>query len=220
MTLATALAPEVTRTLAKVNVKATENDVLRLACEDLVIRARAGEQIAAAILMNVGKNAAKGNARAVKSKKVIEQVIADLPISTLGVVPGLKRENLPVEKFANVVVGGEGPDQYGAEMRKLLPHMGMRGIVMLANGPHLHKTGRARAIAVAYENPLERHAFCLSRRHAGCRDDRARLRLHPRVQHAMMMGESFGMAQKIQAVRLPNSKISDFDPATGWELGE
>lgn len=217
------LAPEVERALAKSEKPISdniENELMRMTAEDLVIRAREGEQNAAALILEIGKNAKRGNPRAIKSRKLIQEAINSLPLRPLSVVPALHRESLPAKHFAHVVVGAEGPEPYGAQVTTLLPSMGIRGVVMLANGPPLLKSGRARAIAQSYPTQSERHAFCLARRYAGMAVSSERAELHPRLQRAMTVGDCFGIAQKIQAVRLPDSCISTFDPAVGWELGE
>jgi len=185
-----------------------------------VIRTRAGEQVAAAILLGIGQNAEKGEPRAVKARRYIQKAISTIPLQTLKKLPALRRERRAQEQFARVVVGAESPEQYAAQAITLLPVVGIRGIVALANGPCLLKTGRARVIAQAFTTPIERHAFCVSRKHCGHVDSAQRANFHPSVQRAMTIGNAFGLAQKIQAVRLPDSRISDFDVAIGWELGE
>jgi hypothetical protein len=217
------LAPEVERALDKSEKPIAdniENELMRMTAEDLVIRTRAGEQNSAALILEIGKNAKRGNPRSVKSKRLIEEAIANIPLQTLSVVPALHRESLPAKHFARIVVGAEGPEPYAAKVTSMLPMLGIRGVVMLANGPSLIKSGRARAIAQSYPTAHERHAFCLARRYAGQANASERASLHPRLQNALAVGDCFGMAQKIQAVRLPDSSISAFDPAVGWELGE
>ncbi len=46
------------------------------------------------------------------------------------------------------------------------------------------------------------------------------LPIHPAVSEAHHHGKVVGMARMIQAVRMPNSRISDYSPTVGWELGE
>jgi hypothetical protein len=217
------LAPEVERAIERSEqpiAQNIENELMRMTAEDLVIRTRAGEQNSAALLLEIGKNAKRGNRRALRSKQLIEEAIANIPLRTLSVVPAVHRESVPAKHFARIVVGADGPEPYGAQVMTLLPVLGIRGVVMLANGPTLIKSGRARAIAQSYPTASERHAFCLARRHAGSACPSERAQLHPRLQNAMMVGDCFGIAQKIQELRLPNSSISAFDPAVGWELGE
>jgi hypothetical protein len=40
------------------------------------------------------------------------------------------------------------------------------------------------------------------------------------VSEAHHHGKVVGMARKLQAVRMPGSRISDYSPMVGWELGE
>jgi hypothetical protein len=217
------LAPEVERALDRSEQPIAaniESELMRMTAEDLVIRTRAGEQNAAALILEIGKNAKRGNQRALRSKRLIEEAISNIPLRPMSVVPALHRESRPAKHFARIVVGAEGPEPYGAQVMTMLPLLGIRGVIMLANGPTLIKSGRARAIAQSYPTATERHAFCLARRYAGQANPAERSTLHPRLQNAMMVGDCFGIAQKIQALRLPDSRISDFDPAVGWELGE
>jgi hypothetical protein len=202
---------------------------MKLASEDLVIRARAGDQVAIATIALVGQNADRGLARAIKSRRFIRQAISKIPLravdpvfSPFGDLSALhpKREAKLARRFAEVVVGADGPEPYAANVMMLLPTTGWRGVVMLANGPSLLNSGRARALALGFANSHERNAFCLARRHAGKVDSEARARMPVTIQKAMQLGDAFGLAQKIQAVRLPGSRISDYDPNTGWELGE
>jgi hypothetical protein len=39
-------------------------------------------------------------------------------------------------------------------------------------------------------------------------------------RRALVVGQCIGYARRLQALRLPGSLISHFDPAVGWELGE
>lgn len=40
------------------------------------------------------------------------------------------------------------------------------------------------------------------------------------LRPCMLVGQCIGRAAKLQAVREPDSSISDYDPVIGWELGE
>lgn len=197
-----------------------EMDTMRLGAEDLVIRSRAGDQVAIATITEVAKNAKRGFARAVKSRKLIQEAIAAVPLRPIDPIVVPRREKRAAQKFASVVVGSEPTEQYAAHVIMLLPTIGWRGVVVLANGPSLIRSGRMRVVAKGLSNPLERHAFCLACKHAGAVDRSARAKMPPKLRHALQLGESFGIAQKIQAVRQPGSCISDFDIGTGWELGE
>jgi len=42
----------------------------------------------------------------------------------------------------------------------------------------------------------------------------------PRIRRANFMGQTIGLARRLQAVRMPQSRISHYDHACAWELGE
>jgi hypothetical protein len=219
--LTSELAPYVER-LKGNGLPVTEANLTRIIAEDVVIRARLGEQVAQANIMLVSDAAKRGDERAKRGLRAIERAIEEIPQQPLKVLPGYAREHIPAHQFARVVVGVEGPEAYGADIQRHLVPMGLRGIVMLANGPSLHKTGRARAIAIAFETHHETKAFCVGRKSPpnSFPDERVRRTIPPKLRSALEVGERFAAAQRIQAVRLDDSKISDFDVIVGWELGE
>jgi len=206
-----------------------EDEAMRLAAEDLVIRTRAGDQVAIAVIFNIGQNAKAGNPRSIKAKRYIEECIARIPLrstidyrlSTIDSFSGqqpIAHSHLH-KALTRVVVAGD--ENYGQDIITLLPAAGWRGVILLANGPSLIKTGKVRAVAQTIPDPSHRHAFCTGQRYAGrAYDISERRRLDPQVKAALELGEAFGLAQKVQAVRRPEARISDFDPETGWELGE
>jgi uncharacterized protein with GYD domain len=220
------LSPLVKRALSKVDrpiASQVETTMMQMGAEDLVIRSRAGDQVATAQIQVIGQNAKKKVPRAVKSSRMIADYIKANPVDgpfviTNTVLPTDSRKEKRVRaKFVNIA-GSEDLEEYGASVVSLLPAVGWFGVVALANGPSLVKSGRARAIACSFANREEKHAFCFGRKY--CSEPDFLAVAHPPLRHALDLGIKFGWAQKIQQVRLPNSKISDFDPAAGWELGE
>lgn len=222
--LAKELSPLVERALSKVQkpiASQIETSMMQMGAEDLVIRSRAGDQVATAQIERIGQNAKEKLARAVKSSRMIADYIKENPVSNVGwspiVITDSRRDKRLRTKFVNIA-GSEDLQEYGASVLSLLPTVGWFGVVALANGPSLLKTGRAKAIARSFTNPEEKHAFCFGRKY--CDDPDFLAVAHAPLRQALDLGIKFGWAQKIQRVREPDSRISDFDPAAGWELGE
>jgi hypothetical protein len=46
------------------------------------------------------------------------------------------------------------------------------------------------------------------------------IRLPDSLARAHRMGRTVGLARKLQAVRMPNTSLSDYDASMGYELGE
>jgi hypothetical protein len=220
-----------------INKQLTHN-TLRAAAEELVERARAGDQVAQATLQLVGENAQKGVPRAVLTHKITLEVLDENP-PKIGHLSGDIGSDLPARKDRFLqrkfysVIGAEEPEEYGTGVAAMLPLVGWCGVVTLANGPSLLRTGRARAVAQNLPSPQEKDAFCTGRKYCTelstmvswyanhlSADQMLGIATNPTMKTALLLGVAFGMAQKIQAVRQPDSRISDFDPATGWEFGE
>lgn len=81
--------------------------------------------------------------------------------------------------------------------------------VHIANGPLLHDLKVAN-VASSFGTEQDTNAFVSG----------VLLPTYPAVSAAHHHGKVVGMARKIQAVRMPNSRISDYSATVGWELGE
>lgn len=92
---------------------------------------------------------------------------------------------------------------------KASTNFGWAKAVYLANGPLLRDDTIAD-VASSFGAEGESRAFI-----AG-----VLLPTHPAMNAAHHHGKVLGMARKIQAVRMPNSRISDYSATVGWELGE
>jgi len=232
--LAKELSPLIERALSKVQkpiASQVETSMMQMGAEDLVIRSRAGDQVATAQIEAIGQNANAKLARAIKSSKMIAGYIKENPVSNIGwspvsVIVDSRKDKRLRTKFTNIA-SGEDLEEYGANILSLLPTVGWFGVVTLANGPSLLMSGRAKAIARSFTNPEEKHAFCFGRKYCDDPDAEEWLKnqdflavAHAPLRQALDLGIKFGWAQKIQRVREPGSRISDFDAAAGWELGE
>lgn len=88
-------------------------------------------------------------------------------------------------------------------------NFGWAKAVYLANGPLLHN-GKVADVAASFGAENDSRAFI-----AG-----VVFPTHPAVSPAHHHGKVVGMARKLQALRMPGSKISDYSATVGWELGE
>ena len=194
---------------------------MRQTAEDLVVRARVGDQNAIATIEMISDNAKRGVERALIAYRMIKQALEKVPVLIAGSLPIPKRRTSRVEhSFSNAVFAGEPDEQYGMTIVSLTPVVGELSIILLANGPPLFKTGRASRVAQSFKTPAEKHAFCLARRGAGCSNLVERAAFPASLQHAMAVGDAFGLAQKLQELRKPGAKLGDWDPRLAWEFGE
>jgi len=189
--------------------------------EDLVVRARVGDQNAIAIIEMTRDNAERGMQRALVAHKMIKRALERVPVLVAGTLPIPKLRSSRIEySFASAVFAGEPDTEYGQTIVSYAPSLGALGIILLANGPPLFMTGRARSIAQTFKTPDEKNAFCLARRGAGNANALERSQFPKPLQHAMAVGDSFGLAQKLQTLRKPGARMTDWDPRLGWEFGE
>jgi hypothetical protein len=202
-------------------IDVAEKRLMRQTAEDLVVRARVGDQNAIAIIEMTRDNAARGMERAAIAYCMIKKSLERVPILVAGTLPIPKRRSPRVEySFASAVFAGEPDEEYGKTIVAYAPNLGALGIILLANGPSLTMTGRARQIAQTFKSSEEKNAFCLARRGAGCANMVERAQFPKDLQRAMAVGDSFGLAQKLQTLRKPGARMSDWDPRLGWEFGE
>ena len=202
-------------------IEVAERRLMQQTADDLVVRSRVGDQNAIAIIEMTRDNAERGVPRALLAYRMIKQALERVPVLVAGTLPIPKMRSSRIEhSFSNAVFAGEPDEQYGQTIVSYAPNLGELGIILLANGPPLFMTGRARCIAQTFKTPDEKNAFCLARRGAGCANLVERATFPRPLQHAMAVGDSFGLAQKLQTLRQPGAKMSDWDPRLGWEFGE
>jgi hypothetical protein len=163
----------------------------------------AGDQNAMSMMILVGENARAGNPVAQKSYHVMRNYL------NAGHEPtAYQPYNMGHEPTAYQ------PYNMGAE--DALSHMLHIGVdhgwgkaVALANGPLLHDL-KVADVGACFGADDDFHDFISGVVHPS----------HPAVSDAHQHGKVIGMARKIQAVRMPGSRISDYSPTVGWELGE
>ena len=94
-------------------------------------------------------------------------------------------------------------------------------VVAMAAGPSLSPKAIGEIGASHYTSDAETQAFFHGAQF--CSDEawqEAASELPRDLRPALMVGQCLGRVCRLQAVRQPDSNISDFDPIIGWELGE
>ncbi len=161
-----------------------------LAVEDVVKRARVGDQNAMATLAEVRACAAKGGAQAAVMLQKIKGYLEANPYS------------------AQSSIGAE----------PVLPKASVLASSALANGPLLSRE-RLIGIAKSLGSNSKAFLYaCANFRTPGRLN--ALVTKYPDAESALRTGATAGLARAIQLVRMPDSVIAAFSPSAAWELGE
>lgn len=165
---------------------------------DVVLRSRAGDQNAIAIIIETRKAAERGVARAKFAFGELSKYIRNHPVS--------KRisfgEESPIIALKTQI---QAPSalHYGAAVSGLVKDKA--AIVVLANGPEI----TPERVSCICECCPEKDSF-----NAGFSGDRSAL-----ATQSGKLGWFVGLARKLQAVRLPGSDLQAFSPNVAWEHG-
>ena len=186
-----------------------QGDVVKLAAEDLVERARVGDQVAMGTIQLVGVEAQKGRPRAVKARRALATYIKRNPPRGF-ISGGSVAKQLAVQKL-NAAIAGDEPEVIVV----CLPLTGWTGVVCLANGPRLTEP-TVRDLSWHLPNEDHQKAFTFGFEQSS--GDFSELPAD--LAQSAKLGFDVAAAWKIQQVRLPGSRISAYDADTGWELGE
>lgn len=167
------------------------------AAQQVVRRARNGDQNAMGMIAEVRKAAIGGMPQAIMSAKLMRQYIDTHPVSaeTLEMGYGDMKPRTPSASAKPV-----DPSETRA--------------ITLSHGPKLTDASVLSALRAAGFGAEEYHSF--KHGYAG----RKMRNPDKRVQAANAFGKIVAKARKLQAVREPNSRVSDYSPIIGWELGE
>jgi hypothetical protein len=161
----------------------------------VIRRARAGDQNAMALIVQVRENAAAGDEVAKRSEKaMLAYVDAHPPESDMGAEP---------------------------EPRSEKEHN--RAVVTFANGLMLGKT-QIQAIRSQFGEEKHQNVFIYGIMRPWNPTDAGGKELEAQLddfsQTVLEVARIVGQARQIQKVRLPDSSISGYNPVIGWELGE
>lgn len=184
--------------------------------QELVERARLGDQNAMGMLEMVGKNARMGNERAQNGLRLIHEYIQNNPAKSpmgaeeLDVLGILKEPNNPPEEILAALC--------------TIPQLGNHdlvgiGSVILANGD-LWTQARVNAIDAQLQGPeqnLFRYGYSFSSEERKLKPIAEKL---PTVAIGYLCaGHIIGTARKIQLVRQPGVSVGLLSPEIGWEFG-
>lgn len=179
------------------------------AARDVVLRARAGDQVAMGILAMVRDNARKRDPKAQQSLRAIERYISKNPNNSIGSEKALSGSTNPLAPLANKAIWlNPTPEVIITAVPRL---KFWQGVVALVHGPKLDNQ-RLESIQTAVTE-----------------DDRTDFKAgvlfwkNPRPEQAetgWLLGRVIGLARCIQQLQIPTVPIATFCPATAWELGE
>jgi hypothetical protein len=198
--------------------------------EDLVTRARLGDQVASASLVVIGQQAAKGSKRAAEVKDLILKFIKAHPqefetSTRFGIDTPAKDEVvgdacLLKEKLWT-------GDYSGGGLVVLLLTLGEYSLGVLTHGPSLLKEdGQPNPLVQCIRQSLASEkavrAFDHGNKHSNNDEMLYRLasRMTPEEQKALQLGIIIGTARRFQAVSIPSVPLAILCKNTAWELGE
>jgi hypothetical protein len=170
------------------------NDSQKLAAENLVVRSRAGDQNAMAVIATVREQATKGNPRAKRSVAIISDYIKAHPIS--------EQNPFGVEN---------------AQESNVL----FSACITLANGAPL-SNARLQAMASSFGAEQDEKLFLyavFNYKKDGIVGAAAKT-LGAWGKKVVELGKNVGFARALQMVRLPGTALSPFSAEVGWEHGE
>lgn len=156
----------------------------------LVLRARKGDQNAMDTIYMVRQSALKGSPRAIRAYAALKEYVYANPVGS------------------NASSYAPGDIKY--ERRSAL-----------ANAPLL-TNDRIRSVESAFGSEQEQRAFHHGVNHHRHEKKIEKLaaKLPPKAAQALLAGTDVGNARAIQKLRHPKSRVSEFNPIIGWELGE
>ena len=205
-------------------------DAVNKTIEDLVTRSRLGDQVASATLVVIGREAKKGQTRAITVREQVLNFIKKNPqkareATVFGIetpekelIVGdacLLKRNLHQNTFT------------GAGLVLLLLTLGEYSIGVLTHGPSLlldkgNENSIVSALRCALKEPQHVEAFDVGNEHS--EDSRITSniasRMTPEEKKALQLGMIVGRARRLQAVSNPLVPLAILCPMTAWELGE
>lgn len=180
--------------------KRIQRGAIRVGAENLVLRARQGDQNAMAMLIAVRKKARAGAPRAIAALRAIKIYIEDHPPTETCDFGYEAKKN--VETALAKHVEHENPLHYVSAVLTYLPHVrNERAIVLIANGP-LVCNNLLSAVSSSLGGPREEKQF------------KDGFNGKPIPSDAAMIGSIFKKARELQAARR-----GKFSPLIAYELG-
>lgn len=198
--------------------------------EDLVTRSRLGDQVASATLVVIGREAKKGQSRAVTVRDQILDFIKKHPQQTQeSTVFGIEtpEKELIVGDACLLKRNLHQGTFTGAGLAVLLLSLGEYSIGVLTHGPSLlmvkgDENPIVSAIRCALTEPEHVAAFDIGNEHSENTKvvTKQAQQMSPEEQKALQLGMIIGRARRLQAVSNPLVPLSVLCPMMAWELGE
>jgi len=204
-------------------MQGVQTEALKSAAESLVKRARNGDENAIGMICMVRQRSSV-SPRAQATMQYLAEYIKTHPVSQDDGKPLFAGDKTiqVADALRKVLVNTAEPTRYAALLTSFVPHTtGHCATTILADGPEI---GAEQVDAVLQRLPADalRKAFRAGMTARSC--PRKVLGLRKRLrrpgQKALDLGFFLGRAKAIQDVRKPDSKLSDFHPGIGWELGD
>lgn len=202
---------------------------MKRATQALVERARLGDQVAMATILEVGNAARKGGERAKAAYRMLKQYIDTHPAheNTFGEEIVLAQQNRALVHTLSSAIEQSTPVQYVSAVMALVPSVGFDSLdkasVTLANGPDISSSESEYLTAVNESFPEEeRKAFQFGLKNSSNLSKILAVaqKANDKENKALQIGYSMGVARRIQAVRHDNAPISVLSGMAAWELGE
>lgn len=210
-------------------INSITREKMKRAAQHLVERARLGDQVAMATILEVGKAARSGIERAQLSYRMLKRYIETHPAreNTFGEEIVLAQQNRALVHTLSTSIEHASPVQYVSAVTALVPSVGFDSLakasVTLANGPDIASSSSEYLAAVEASFPDdERKAFEFGLKNSSCLSKilECSKRVSDKENKALQIGYSMGVARRIQAVRHENVPISVLSGMAAWELGE
>lgn len=195
----------------KVIMANIKRDEIRLAAESLVDRSRAGDQNATGMIIEVRKNAASGNKRAVVSLQFMKQYASRTKNDNTS-ISGDTDEHpklLNPSSALSTEIQKDEPNHYLAAIKGIVPSLScVQAAVALSSGPQLNKS----RIETLLNNLTDEEKEQFSNGFARWANTRIKI-----GSDGEKIGKCIALAQKIQMVR-SGRPIAVLSKRAGWEL--
>lgn len=197
-----------------------QKGTMEVSARDIVLRARAGDQVAMADIIKGKELAARGSKQAKFGLRLIAEYIKKHPINK----PTFSGDKKPSTVLGTIQRASSGTNlHYATVIVALVPNAGDKSLndiaVTVANGPALTNQ-RLKEVTHVITSGECRKAFAY-----GLKNDSGKIKalaksMNPECLCAMQTGYALGVARRIQAVRDSNVPISVLSKRVAWELGE
>ena len=190
---------------------------IKIIAKELVIRSRAGDQNASAMIMEVAKAAKRGVKQAVISDKAISEYIEKNPIPESNIEQSNVKWDLATTSYVAALQSGFN----GEAVIALVPLLGEFATTTLANGPKL-TNDIINLIGSEFGSDNEEHAFMF-----GVKNSEQADKIKQNIQNVpqsisapLVIGCNVGEARRIQMIRNPNVPLSVYSKQVASELGD